>query len=152
MSSRMADYSSYLREDEIAVKMVILIMKNYQSWLSSNQKIRYSKLFGKQANVLKTNVRYTYPAVQRKDYTPPVGTGLAPLRPIQLKKLRLTAEEDRNGREQKLVDNMPKLYATLWDSILVESQEIIRVQSGFEAVDMEQDLNLLFVIIRETHF
>jgi hypothetical protein len=47
---------------------------------------------------------------------------------------------------------MPKLYATLWDSILVESQEIIRVQSGFEAVDMEQDLNLLFVIIRETHF
>ena len=66
MLSKMAD-------DEIAVKMVILTMKNYQSWLS-NQKIRCSKLFGKQANVLKTNVRYTYPAVQRKDYTPPVGT------------------------------------------------------------------------------
>ena len=98
----MADYSSYLRDDEIAVKMVILIMKNYQSWLSSNQKIRYSKLFGKQANVLKTNVRYTYPAVQRRDYTPPVGTGLAPLRrPIQLMKLRLTTEEDRNGQEQR---------------------------------------------------
>ena len=143
MSSKMAD-------DEIAVKMVILTMKNYQSWLS-NQKIRCSKLFGKQANVLKTNVRYTYPAVQRKDYTPPVGTGLAPLRPIQLKKLRLTAEEDRNGREQKLVDNMPKFYATLWDSISVESQEIIRVRPGFEAADMEQDPNLLFVIIRETH-
>ena len=49
MSSKMAD-------DEIAVKMVILTMKNYQSWLS-NQKIRCSKLFGKQANVLKTNMR-----------------------------------------------------------------------------------------------
>ena len=61
--------------------------------------------------MLKTNVRYTFPAVQRRDYTPPVGTGLAPLRPIQLKKLRLTAEEeDRNGREQKLVDNMQKFY------------------------------------------
>ena len=101
--------------------------------------------------MLKTNVRYTYPAVQRKDYTPPVGTGLAPLRPIQLKKLRLTAEEDRNGREQKLVDNMPKFYATLWDSISVESQEIIRVRPGFDAADLEQDQNLLFVIIRETH-
>ena len=100
MSSKMADYSSYLRDDEIAVKIVILTMKNYQSWLS-NQKIRCSKLFGKQANVLKTNVRYTYPAVQRKDYTPPVGPGLAPLRPTQLRNLRLTAaEEDRNGREQ----------------------------------------------------
>ena len=143
MSFKMAD-------DEIAVKMVILTMKKYQSWLS-NQKIRCSKLFRKQANVLKTNVRYTYPAVQRKDYTPPVGTGLAPLRPIQLKKLRLTAEEDRNGREQKLVDNMPKFYATLWDSISVESQEIIRVRPGFDAADLEQDPNLLFVIIRETH-
>ena len=150
MSSKMTDYSSFLRDDEAAVKMVILAMKNYQSWLS-NQKIRCSKLFGKQANVLKTNVRYTYPAVQRKDYTPPVGTGLAPLRPIQLKKLRLTAEEDRNGREQKLVDNMPKFYATLWDSISVESQEIIRVRPGFDAADLEQDPNLLFVIIRETH-
>ena len=76
MSSKIADYSSFLRDDEAAVKMVILTMKNYQSWLS-NQKIRCSKLFGKQANVLKTNVRYTFPAVQRRNYTPPVGTGLA---------------------------------------------------------------------------
>jgi len=125
-------------------------MKNYQSWLS-NQKIQYSKLFGKQANVLKTNVRYTYPAVQRRDYTPPVGPGLAPLRLTQLRKLMLTVKEDRNGREQKLVDNMPKFYATFWDSISVESQEIIRVLPGFEAADMVQDPNLLFVVIRETH-
>ena len=40
--------------------------------------------------MLKTNVRYTFPAVQRRNYTPPVGTGLAPMRPSQLKKLRLT--------------------------------------------------------------
>ena len=125
-------------------------MKNYQSWLS-NQKIQYSKVFGKQANVLKTNVRYTYPAVQRRDYTPPVGPGLAPLRLTQLRKLMLTVKEDRNGREQKLVDNMPKFYATFWDSISVESQEIIRVLPGFEAADMVQDPNLLFVVIRETH-
>ena len=58
MSSKMIDYSLHLRDDEIAVIMVILTMKNYQSWLS-NHKIRCSKLFGKQANVLKTNVRYT---------------------------------------------------------------------------------------------
>jgi len=147
----MADYSSYLRDDGIAFKMVILTMKNYQSWLR-NQKIWCSKLFGKQANVLKTNVRYTYPAVQRRDYRPPVGPGLAPLRPTQLRKLRLIAEEDRNGREKKgLVDNIPKFYATTWDSISTESQELIRVRPGFEAADMEQDPNLLFVIIRETH-
>ena len=123
MSSKMADYSSHLRDDEVAVKMVILTMENYQSWLR-NQKIRCSKLLGKQANVRKTNARYTYPAVQRRDYTPPVGPGLAPLRPTQFRKLRLTAEEDRNGREQKLVDNMPKFYATLWDSISVDSARI----------------------------
>jgi hypothetical protein len=146
----MADYSSFLRGNEAAVKMVILAMKNYQSWLS-NQQIQCSKLLGKQANVLKTNVRYTYPAVQRRDYTPPVGPGLAPLRLTQLRKLMLTAEEDRNGQEQQLVDNMPKFYATLWDSISVESQEIIRVRPGFEAADMEQDPNLRFVIIREMH-
>ena len=34
----------------------------------------------------------------------------------------------------------------------MESQEIIGVRPGFEAADMEQDPNLLFVIIRETHF
>ena len=68
MSSKMADYSSHLRDDEVAVEMVILTMKNYQSWLMSNQKIRCSKLFAKQANVLRTNnVRHMYPAVQRID-------------------------------------------------------------------------------------
>ena len=96
--------------------------------------------------MLKTNERYIYPAVQRRDYTPPpVGPELASLKPNQL------TEEDRNGREQKLVDNMPKFYATLWDSISVESYEIKRVRPGFEATDMEQDPNLLFVIIRKTH-
>ena len=60
--------------------------------------------------MLKTNERYIYPAVQRRDYTPlPVGPELASLKPNQL------TEEDRNGREQKVVDNiMPKFYATLW--------------------------------------
>ena len=69
MSSKMVDYSSHLRDDEVAVEMVILAMKNYQSWLMSNQKIRCSKLFAKQdANVLRrTNVRHMYPAVQRID-------------------------------------------------------------------------------------
>jgi len=67
MSFKMADYSSHLRDDEVAVEMVILAIKNYQSLLI-NQKIHCSKLFAKQANVvLRTNVRHMYPAVQRID-------------------------------------------------------------------------------------
>ncbi len=103
--------------------------------------------------MLKTNVRYTYPSSGPGEglYTTTVGPGLAPLRSTKLRKLRLTAEEDSYGREQKLVDNMPNFSSQeiIWDSISVELQEIIRVRLGFEAADLEKDPNLLFVIVRE---
>ena len=142
--------SKMTTDSEESAVQIILTLKNYQRWLKQ-QRIRCSKLYGKQANVLKNNVRYTYPAVVAADYTPPLGAEQAPLNPPQLRKLRLKSEEDRNGREQKLVDNEPRFYSTLWDSISVESQEIIRVRPEFPAADLEQDPNLLFLIIRATH-
>ena len=117
MSSKMADYSSNLRDDEIAVKMVILIMKNYQSWLSSNQKIRYSnKLFGKQANVLKTNVRYTYVSSSPKEglYTASGDWASAVEKTDSVDEAEANNWRGQKRAGTKVVDNiMPKFYAKI---------------------------------------
>ena len=127
-----------------------LTKKNYASWLPG-MKILCSKLYGKQANVLKNNVAFVYPAVVAADYTPPLGAGQLALTGAQLAKLRLKAEEERNAKVLKLADNMAGFYATLWDSLSIESQQLIRVRPDYVAADLTEDPNLLFPIIRETH-
>eukprot|EP00597_Dinobryon_sp_UTEXLB2267_P001225 CAMPEP_0170077652 /NCGR_PEP_ID=MMETSP0019_2-20121128/14423_1 /TAXON_ID=98059 /ORGANISM="Dinobryon sp., Strain UTEXLB2267" /LENGTH=354 /DNA_ID=CAMNT_0010290103 /DNA_START=230 /DNA_END=1294 /DNA_ORIENTATION=- len=128
-----------------------LTKRNYSVWLAA-MKIICSKAYGKQANLLKTNERFVYPAVVAADYTPPVGEGEAALTAASLSKLRLKAEEDRNGKAQKLLDNSPAFYATLWDAMSVESQQLVRVKPGHAEADLAEDPNLLWAIIRETHF
>ena len=105
--------SKMTTDSEDSAVQITLTLKNYQQRWLKQQRIRCSKLYGKQANVLKNNVRYTYSAVVAADYTPPLGAEQAPLNPPQLRKLRLKSEEDRNGRAQKLVDNEPRFYSTL---------------------------------------
>mmetsp|Transcript_4763 Transcript_4763/g.7095 ORF Transcript_4763/g.7095 Transcript_4763/m.7095 type:complete len:361 (+) Transcript_4763:315-1397(+) len=128
-----------------------LTKRNYSVWLAA-MKIICSKAYGKQANLLKTNERFVYPAVVAADYTPPIGVGEAALSAANLAKLRLKAEEDRNGKAQKLLDSSPAFYATLWDAMSVESQQLVRVKPGYAAADLAEDPNLLWEIIRETHF
>ena len=130
--------SKMTTDSEESTVQIILTMENYQPWLSY-QRIRCKKLFGMQTNDLKNNVRYTYPVVTGADYTPPLE---APLNPVQLNKLRLKSEEDRNGRDQKLGDDEPRFVSTFLDSISVESQEIIRWRSAmgeYERIKRQRD-------------
>ena len=46
---------------------------------------------------------------------------------------------------------MPKFYATLWESLSIESIEEVSQHAAFEQADLDQDPNILWTIIRETH-
>jgi hypothetical protein len=46
---------------------------------------------------------------------------------------------------------MPKFYATLWESISIESREEVSQHALYEQADLNQDPNELWIIIRETH-
>jgi hypothetical protein len=46
---------------------------------------------------------------------------------------------------------MPKFYATLWESLSIESREEVSQHADFEQADLNQDPNVLWTIIRETH-
>ena len=46
---------------------------------------------------------------------------------------------------------MPKFYATLWESLSIESREEVMQHARFLEADVSQDPNILWLIIRETH-
>ena len=46
---------------------------------------------------------------------------------------------------------MPKLFATLWESLSVESREEVSQHAQFLQADLDQDANVLWIIIRATH-
>ena len=97
---------------------------------------------------MKNNVPYTIRAVLEEDYVP---EGDGHLNAASLLVLRLDAEKNRNKAMEKLRDNSTIFYITLWDSLSVESQQIVRAHEDFEEADLEQDPNSLWLIITSTH-
>jgi hypothetical protein len=57
--------------------------------------------------------------------------------------------QPKNGVQLK--QTMPKFYATLWESLSIESREEVSQHADFEHADLNQDPNVLWTIIRETH-
>ena len=83
---------------------------------------RCSIEFGFQANVLKIFVNYVPRAVAAADYTPAIIEGEPALTAASLATLRLGAEKQRNKKNHQLKLSMPKIYATLWKSMSIESR------------------------------
>ena len=109
------------------------------------------KEFGFQANVLKNNVAYVPPAVTAADYTPAMLEGEPALTAAAITSLRVDAERQRNKEISKLKQNAPNFYATLWESLSIESKEEVSQHEDFVAADIAADPNVLYSIIRQTH-
>lgn len=113
------------------------------------------KEFGFLANVLKTNEPYVPPAVQPADYMPALAADgedpLPALTAAAVASLRLESEKGRNKAIAKLKDEAPKLFATLWATLSLESIEEIRQHEDYLQADLEQNPNSLWAIIVETH-
>ena len=90
---------------------------------------RCSIEFGFQANVLKSNVIYVPPAVAAADYTPAIIGGKPALTAASLATLRLEAEKQRNKEVHQLKLSKPKFYATLWETMSIESEEEVSQHS-----------------------
>ena len=93
------------------------------------------KEFGFLANVLQTNEPYEPAAGQPADYMPaPAGEGQEPLPALgatAIAGLRLDSERQRNKVIAKLKVEAPKLYATLWETLSLESiEEILSVYNS----------------------
>jgi hypothetical protein len=112
---------------------------------------RCSIKFGFQANVLKNNVPFVPPAIVAADYTPLLAPEEAQLPAAALALLRVDVEKQRNKEVLRLKQTMPKFYATLWESLSIGSREEVSQHTDFEQADLNQDPNVLWTIIRETH-
>ena len=132
------------------VKLLHGKKNNFMRWKIS-QTIICTKLFGKQANVMKNNVAYVVPAVVENDYVPIIEEGGEQMNEVNIALLRLDAEKNRNKAIARLKEAATIFFVTLWDAASVESQEVIRQHDDYEAADLEQDPNLLWMIIVETH-
>ena len=127
---------------------------NFMAWKLERINV-CCKEFGFLANVLKTNEPYVPAAVQPADYMPaPQPEGEDPLPALgaaAIAGLRLDSEKQRNKVIAKLKIEAPKLYATLWETLSLESIEEIRQHEDYLEADLGQDPNMLWTIIVETH-
>ena len=94
---------------------------------------------------------YVPPAVVAADYTPAVIEGEPALTAASLATLRLEAEKQRNKEVHQLKLSMPKFYATLWETMSIESKEEVSQHALFVQADLLHDPNILWRIIRETY-
>jgi hypothetical protein len=96
-------------------------------------------------------VPFVPPAIVAANYTPLLAPGEAQLTAAALALLRVDVEKQRNKEVPRLKQTMPKFYATLWESLSIESREEVSQHADFEQADLNQDSNVLWTIIKETH-
>ena len=94
---------------------------------------------------------YVPPAVAAADYTPAIIGGKPALTAASLATLRLEAEKQRNKEVHQLKLSMPNFYATLWETMSIESKEEVSQHALFVQAELLHDPNVLWRIIRETH-
>ena len=127
---------------------------NFMAWKLDRTNV-CCKEFGFLANVLKTNEPYVPAAVQPADYMPaPAAEGEEPLPPLgaaAIAGLRLDSEKQRNKVIAKLKVEAPKSYATPWETLSLESIEEVRQHEDYLEADLQQNPNMLWAIIVETH-
>ena len=149
----MAEKSAQKSKSEVLQNKLILqfgTANNFNSW-RLYQIDRCTIESGFQANILKNNVTYIPPAVAAADYTPAIIEGEPSLTAASLATLRLEAEKQRNKEVHQLKLSMPKFYATLWESMSIESKEEVSQHAQFVQADLLHDPNMPWRIIRETH-
>jgi hypothetical protein len=130
--------SSTLKSEDVKSKLFLQFGKdnNFSAW-KLLQIDRCSIEFGFQANILKNNVPYVPPAIVAADYTPSVTEGEAALNAAALSSLRVDAEKQRNKEILRLKQTMPKFFATLWESLSVESREEVSQHERFVQADLD---------------
>ena len=140
------------KSGDIKVKVILQFgtANNFNTW-RLYQIDRCSIEYGFQANILKNDVIYVPPAVAAADYTPAIIEGEPAVTAASLATLRLEAQEQRNKEVHQLKLSMPKFFATLWESMSIESKEEVIQHAQFVQADLLHDPNMLWRIIRETH-
>ena len=131
-------------------------LMNYEDW-RLDQIDRSGIVFGKQVNVLKNYIKHVPRLINESDWRPidqeveegeeqpPAYTAGA------LMEFRKEAEKRRMKIVSNLEENESKFYATLWQSMSLESKEQIKQHVNFVQADLDQDPNVLVLMARDTH-
>ena len=124
---------------------VMLTTKNYLAWKEVMEE-KCGILYGRLATVIRTGTAYVVPRIKKEDWTPPTTV------PAEtLLKLQAWAEEDRLKAIGRMRDAMPAFFMTLMSAMSVDSKQRVKVHAGYKAAELEQNPNLLWAIVVETH-
>jgi hypothetical protein len=139
-----------MKKTEASPKLMYGSPNNFGEWRRELTQ-ECMKMFGKQANLLKTNTAYVVPAVTVEDCQASI-EALDMLEGAEISSsLRKEAEKSRARLVRKMRDDEPAFYVKIWESMSVESQICVSHQEGYEAVDLEQDATGLWMIVVNTH-
>lgn len=109
-------------------------------------------VFGRLCVVFKTNVAFAIPAVTAANYMPVLGAGEPPLTDAIVRKLRESALIADMKKREELLSDWAKMYASIWASVSADSRLIIVADADYAAAFAAMNPNLLFLVIRKTHF
>jgi hypothetical protein len=125
---------------------------NFRAWTERQTDIlgpRYGLLA---TSLLESHVPYVVPATVEADYMPPEVEGEVPLSNANLALLRVDAEKSRGRRVRANAEQLSKLFADFWASVSQDSREIAKAHIDWAEVSVTKDANILYRILRETHF
>lgn len=128
-------------------EVVMLTKGNYLFW-KKDSLTRWRKVFGKQANVLKTGNKYVPAPIQDEDFMPSNMDGVTDKHIVTL---RIDCQKEWNKELAELRRNDPKFYASLWGTISSDSKVAIEHHENYDDADDAQDTTTLCRIIKETH-
>jgi hypothetical protein len=129
-------------------EVVMLTKGNYLFW-KKDSLTRWRKVFGKQANVLKTGNKYVPAPIQDEDFMPSNMDGVTDKHIVTL---RIDCQKEWNKELAELRRNDPKFYASLWGTISSDSKVAIEHHENYDDADDAQDTTTLCRIIKETHY
>lgn len=104
------------------------------------------KEFGFLSNVIKTGTKYVPEAISPEEF------GLKDDASKEVKlAFQLEVEKLRLKEMSALKTNMPKFYASIYETLSPSSVEVVKAHKNFEDADLKRDGNTLWTIIVETH-
>ena len=105
-------------------------------------------VYGKQAGILKSGVKYAPPAITAAMYTPVVAVGEAPLTAAMIAALRAEMYKDNLKKINLLKEKDPMVFAAIWAMMFEQCKNILSGHADYAAARTEQDPILLVTIMK----
>lgn len=151
-------------EPMLSLAKVLAGIGVYETWEESMSD-KYGPMFGNVATIFTTHKKYKVGKLRRSDYDPSISSesdgeedsdpeeedGIE-LNITNRRELKMKAIDARNKEKRDLKQSYSKFFRAIYSHLATDSRLAVKADERFKSAERKQDPNILYYIIRETHF